>query len=123
MHDRDHYILHVYSLEGESTSVTLFPSAKTAYPVTGANLFAVLLPTVPSESTVVFKVTGIHVTRIVPSCGPPSTRTSIGGSGRAKFRMKPNRFTPSETESREIGFTYSLFKIKDKLKKTKELES
>ena len=31
---------------------------------------------------VIFNVTGIHVTRIVPSWGPESTRTSIGGSGR-----------------------------------------
>ena len=29
------YIYIIYSLEGESTSVTLLPSAKTAYPVTG----------------------------------------------------------------------------------------
>ena len=28
------------------------------------------------------RVTGIHVTRIVPSWGPESTRTSMGGSGR-----------------------------------------
>ena len=57
---------------GESTSVTLLPSAKTAYPVTGAILAAM-------ETL----VAGIQVTRIVPSCGPPSTRTSIGGSGNA----------------------------------------
>ena len=30
----------------------------------------------------VLSVTGIHVTRIVPSWGPESTRTSIGGSGK-----------------------------------------
>ena len=35
---------------------------------------------------VIFNVTGIHVTRIVPSWGPESTRTSIGGSGRPGCR-------------------------------------
>ena len=35
---------------------------------------------------VIFNVTGIHVTRIVPSWGPESTRTSIGGSGRPGWR-------------------------------------
>ncbi len=54
--------------------MTLLPSAKTAYPVTG---------TCFDETIAVFNVVGIQVTSIVPSCGPPSTRTSIGGSGMA----------------------------------------
>lgn len=44
---------------GESTSVTFLPSAYTAYPVTG-----------PEEGGL---VTGCHVTKRVPSCGPAST--------------------------------------------------
>jgi hypothetical protein len=66
-----------WSLLGESTSVTRLPSANTAYPVTGT-----------CRTPVVFSVTGIHVTKIVPSCGPPSTLTSIGGSGRAEIVNK-----------------------------------
>ena len=64
----------MFLLVGESTSVTRLPSAKTAYPVTGACLWAIPCP-----------VEGIQVTSIVPSCGPPSTLTSIGGSGNAKI--------------------------------------
>ena len=64
-----------FLLVGESTSVTRLPSAKTAYPVTGACLAA--SPWVEE---------GIQVTSMVPSWGPPSTRTSIGGSGNANVR-------------------------------------
>ena len=70
--------LNLDLLEGESTSVTLFPSAKTAYPVTG-DVFS--LPW-----AVTLRVTGIQVTKTVPSWGPGSTRTSIGGSGRPDGR-------------------------------------
>ena len=51
--------IKAWSPVGESTSVTFFPSAYTAYPVTGP------------EAGGLF--TGSHVTNNVPSCGPGST--------------------------------------------------
>jgi hypothetical protein len=42
----------------------------------------------PSLAEVMLRVTGIQVTSTVPSCGPESTRTSIGGSGNPAPKRK-----------------------------------
>ena len=71
--------------------MTRLPSAKTAYPVTGD-----VLTFCPAD--VMLSVTGIQVTRMVPSCGPASTLTSIGGSGNPAqhrgYNKKEKRFSP-----------------------------
>lgn len=65
-------MLYIYYLVpvGLSTSVTFFPSAYTAYPVTMGEGGEAL--------------GGCQVTRRVPSCGPGSTWMSTGGWGKPK---------------------------------------